>query len=117
MIIRMMRALLLGLIVAAPISAHGQERNSIPDSDSSPTAIIGPVTRPPDTSAGRIGQRQTREDAASKTGIQPMARLNNRIANRIQSRLRNRIDESYDPQSNSTLSFEVAEEQMRSQRR
>ena len=40
------------------------------------------------SSAGQVGQRQTRFTAAEQAGIEPMAR----IANRVQNRIRNRID-------------------------
>lgn len=90
-------------------------------------AIVGALTgaawasatfaqqRPSDvatSSAGRAGERQVRGtlDAA---GIEPMARLDSRIANRVQSRLRSRIDRFYDPQANASSPFTVASEQAR----
>lgn len=51
--------------------------------------------RTSDTGNGQVGQRQTRQDAAREAGIEPMARIDNRIRNRVQSRLRTRLDRNY----------------------
>lgn len=67
--------------------------------------------RAAESAVGRVGERQTRENAVPN--LRPMARLSNRINNRVQSRIRNRIDENYDPQANATSPFEAAEEQTR----
>jgi hypothetical protein len=72
-----------------------------------------PAARTPETGNGRIGQRQSRDAVARDTGIEPMARLQTRVANRVQSRLRNRIDRNYDPSANATSPFVVAGEQAR----
>lgn len=64
---------------------------------------IGPVEQP--------GQRQKREDVAPN--IEPLDRIESRIANRVQSRIRNRIDRFYDPQANATSPYVVAADQNR----
>lgn len=71
--------------------------------------------RTAESAAGRVGQRQTREEAVE--GIEPMTRISNRINNRVQSRIRNRIDPNYDPQANATSPFAVAEEETRAAQR
>ena len=65
------------------------------------------------SSAGQVGQRQTRDAAAQQAGVKPMARIANRVQNRVQNRIRNRIDRNYDPQANAAAPFAVAEEQAR----
>ncbi len=65
------------------------------------------------SSAGQVGQRQTRDTAAEQTGVKPLARITSRIQNRVQNRLRTRIDRNYDPQVNTTDPFAVAEDQAR----
>jgi len=102
-------------ILASPVACQTRERLT-PDDATSPLADT-PVARTPEANAGKIGQRQTRADVVSGVGIDPMARIDSRIANRVQSRLRNRIDKYYDPQSNSTSPFLVAQEQTRGIRR
>lgn len=82
--------------------------------DGTPTIVDPRTVRAADSSAGAVGQRQTRDDVTRKAGIQPMARLNNRVANRVQNRLRNRIDRTYDLQANTTSPFRAADEQSRS---
>lgn len=62
------------------------------------------------TSAGQVGQRQSRTDASREIGTQPMARINNRIPNRVQARVRTRIQRNYNPQLHVTSPFAVAEE-------
>lgn len=70
------------------------------------------ITPPPragqiaESAAGQAGVRQTR---AQVEGVNPMARVNNRIQNRVQARLRNRIDRNYDPRANATSPFETAD--------
>ncbi len=75
------------------------------------TAQVTPVSQTAESSAGQVGQRQTREKVAPN--INPAGRTNSRIANRVESRIRNRIDRYYDPQANATSPFKVAEEQTR----
>lgn len=65
------------------------------------------------SSTGQVGERQTRDTAATQAGIKPMARITNRIQNRVQNRLRTRIDRDYDPQANATDPFTIAEDQTR----
>ena len=62
-------------------------------------------------SAGRVGQRQTRQQVAPS--IEPMARINNRFQNRVQSRVHNRIDRYYDPRGNTMSPFSVAADQIK----
>lgn len=75
--------------------------------------LLSPAPPPPtpaaqvaESSAGRTGQRQTREEAPAN--IEPMGRINDRIANRVQNRIRNRIDRYYDPLGNAASPFEDA---------
>lgn len=75
------------------------------------TAQNGPIGDVARSTAGQVGQRQTRAEIAPN--IVPTARLDGRIANRVQSRIRNRIDRNYDPQANATSPFEVAGDQAR----
>lgn len=92
-------------------AAHAQDR---PSNEDTPPVLVDPqVARTSETGAGRIGERQTREDTAREAGIEPMARLNTRVANRVQNRLRNRIDRHYDPRANATSPFETAVERAR----
>ncbi|MFZ3484845.1 hypothetical protein [Sphingomonas sp. 3-13AW] len=95
----------------ASIPAAGQDRNTPVDVPSPPAVVDTTTAKTPDTNAGRIGQRQTREDAARVAGIKPMARINNRIGNRVQSRLRNRVDQNYSPQANAASPFKTASSQ------
>lgn len=83
------------LLMAAPAAAQDD-----------PTA--GRVAR---SSAGRAGQRQTREQAAPFAP--PTARLNSRIANRVQSRIRNRVDRNYNPQGGTVAAIENAQTETR----
>lgn len=69
--------------------------------------------RPAQSTAGQVGQRQTRDTAAEQAGIKPMARIASRIQNRVQNRIRNRIDRNYDSQAGATDPFVVAEDQAR----
>lgn len=62
------------------------------------------------SAAGRIGERQTRDELAQAIGVKPMARINGRIQNRVQNRVRNRIDRYYDPQANVNSPFIVSGE-------
>lgn len=63
------------------------------------------------SSVGQVGQRQTRDQ--NPAGIEPLARINNRLQNRVQSRQRNRIDRFYDPRVDVTSPFAVAADQVR----
>ena len=67
------------------------------------------------SSAGQVGRRETREEAATK--INPLAAIDARVQNRIQSRLRTRIDRDYNPQSNTLSPFLIAGEVARTPRR
>ena len=97
------------LISAAPVA--GQDRNQdfgltvpqlMPRTDQGETPRVG---------AGQAGLRQSREQIAVDTGIEPMGRINGRIQNRVQARIRNRIDRNYDPLANVNSPFVVANEQ------
>ena len=57
------------------------------------------------SSAGRPGERQTSDQAK---GIEPLARINGRIANRVQSRIHTRIDRTYNPQPDASSPFVTA---------
>lgn len=75
-----------------------------------PTAQGAPPSDP-NTSAGEVGQRQSREQAAPS--LRPLERVASRITNRIQSRVHTRLDRYYDPQGNAQSPFKVAGEQAR----
>lgn len=98
--------------LAAPGAADAQDRGA-PPPDPAPVIVDARAAKTVDTGAGRIGERQTREGAARQTGVEPMARIQNRVANRVQSRLRTRIDRNYDPRANATSPFVVASDQVR----
>lgn len=106
----------LATIIVAPFSSAQVQRVPPEEASPSPLVVDPPAARTPETGAGRIGQRQSRGEAAREAGIEPMARINNRIANRVQSRIRNRIGPSYNPRANATSPFEVASDQVRSKR-
>ncbi len=78
-----------------------------------PAPVLSPLGQTATSSAGQVGQKQTRDDLAAETGITPVARIDARIQNRVQSRIRNRIDRYYDPQANAASPFAVAGEQLR----
>jgi hypothetical protein len=119
-----MRLLFLASVTMMTLSwlpAAGQLR--IPNDRFGEAAAQSPVptSRLPDTrqgetaasSAGRTGQRRTREQVSAQIGVEPMGRIANRIQNRAQTRIRNRIDRYYDPQANVISPFVVASEQAR----
>lgn len=120
------RGIILGMVcLCAAVPATAQTLSSPDENELSeavsqqqqPVRSSQPETRPGQTaksSAGRAGQRQTREAAQ---GVKPMTRVSNRINNRVQSRIRNRIDRHYDPQANAVSPFAVAEEQTRTAQR
>lgn len=72
---------------------------------SQPTAMAPREGQTAEGLSGQTGVRQTRN---AVDGVNPMARVNNRIQNRVQARLRNRIDRNYDPRANATSPFDVA---------
>lgn len=105
--------LLSGLLLAGHPATDGAAQQ-VPVADQAPLPPPPPpAARTPEAGNGRIGQRQTKDGVARETGIEPMARLQTRVANRVQSRLRNRIDRNYDPSANATSPFVVAGEQAR----
>jgi len=71
---------------------------------------VGHIAR---SSAGEIGQRQTRDSASTLTGVGLMGRVASRIQNRVQNRLRTRIDRTYDPQADTNDPFRVAQDQIK----
>lgn len=95
------------LLLAAPAAA--QQGWSPPADDSEwqtpPPPPPAPVGQTAESAAGRVGERQRADQAE---GIEPMARIQGRVANRVQSRIRNRIDRHYDPQANAASPFVVA---------
>ncbi len=94
------------------IAEQGDDEQPPPQQQVTPyqTNQVGRIAN---SAVGQIGQRQTRESAATETGIKPMARLVSRIQNRVQNRINNRIDRDYDPRANATNAFKAAEEQAR----
>lgn len=114
----MLRGALIAICLAVPVSVHAQQRNAGEDAileaapqSPRPATLDANVGRTATTGTGRIGQRQTREEAAPN--VQPLNRIQNRIASRVQNRNRNRIDRYYDPQANAASPFEVASDQAR----
>ncbi|MDG5973003.1 hypothetical protein JAGODDHD_03773 (plasmid) [Sphingomonas paucimobilis] len=114
--IRTMRLIMpLALLLSAlPVTAQnrqdrGQEQEA-PMRSASPLPMTG-QGETARSAVGQAGQRQSREQVAVDTGIEPMGRINRRIQNRVQSRIRNRIDRYYSPQANATSPFAVASEQ------
>lgn len=99
----------------AAVTSPLNDQEEQPTPPQRPTPIeTNQAGRTSQTSAGQVGQRQTRDTAAVEAGIKPMARIANRIQNRVQNRLRNRIDQNYDVRANATDPFAVAEDQARS---
>ena len=120
MLIGLSLALVTSPAIAQPRSP--QSALSTSDSEDEDQSVLqqqqipvetNPTGRTARSSAGQVGQRQTRDTAAQQAGIKPMARISNRIQNRVQNRIRNRIDRNYDPQANATDPFVVADEQAR----
>ncbi len=91
----MIRAFLMSvsaaLLASTPLAAQQAPQTEAPP----PPVIDTAVRQAPVTDAGQIGQRQTRADVAKGAGIQPMARINNRLSTRIETRFRNRLDRNY----------------------
>lgn len=103
---------LIPLVCAVPAAAQGRDQDQALATPSTPS--IPSQTRQGETAhsaAGQVGLRQSREQLAIDTGIEPMGRINGRIQNRVQARIRNRIDRYYDPRANATSPFAVASEQ------
>jgi hypothetical protein len=108
-----MRNLFLsGLCLLAGTPAVGQ----VGDRPEPPPATTAPIQsgHVADSTVGRVGQRQTGQEAAPN--VQPLARISGRINNRVQSRIRNRIDRNYNPQANATSPFEIAADRARAGR-
>jgi hypothetical protein len=107
---------LLTILLAVPAGAQVRadlDPPAVQQEVAPPFAANGQVWRTDDVGSGQTGQRQTRDEVATQTGIEPMGRIGSRIQNRAQTRVRNRIDRYYDPQSNATSPFRVASEQAR----
>lgn len=109
---RRMRLLLSGLFLVAAPPVVGEVAGR-PKPSPATTAPIqsGHVA---DSAVGRVGQRQTRQEAAPN--VQPLARISGRINNRVQSRIRNRVDKNYNPQANAISPFVVAADRARANR-
>lgn len=94
---------------AVPVAAQDRDQDQALSTPSVPSQTRqGETAR---SAAGQVGLRQSREQLAIDTGIEPMGRINGRIQNRVQARIRNRIDRYYDPRANATSPFAVASEQ------
>lgn len=100
------------LVLAAMIPAKAQQRDA--DADAEPVLVDPRVAQTPQAGSGRVGQRQTREQAAREAGTEPLARIDNRIGNRIDSRLRNRIDRDFEANANAASAFLIADDEARS---
>ena len=59
------------------------------------------------SSAGQVGQRQTREATAPLVRA-PLDRIDTRLRTRVQSRIRNRIDRGYVAGASGTSAFDAA---------
>lgn len=102
------------LLSAMPVMAQNRQDRGQAQEMPTRSASRLPMTSQGETArsaVGQAGQRQSREQVAMDTGIEPMGRINRRIQNRVQSRIRNRIDRYYSPQANATSPFAVASEQ------
>lgn len=98
--------------VRTPPPTDQDDEQPVPQPQQQPTQPrTNEAGRVAESSVGQVGQRQTRESAATETGIKPMARIASRVQNRVQNRVRNRIDRDYDPRANATDPFAVAEDQ------
>lgn len=96
---------------AAPVPVSAQTAATEQDGSASLTDIQQQQgARTAETSAGEIGQRQTRDEVE---GVAPLARISNRIRNRVQLRINNRIDRNYDLPASTSSAFAVAEDQAR----
>lgn len=94
-------------------AAQDEYQQPLPQQQQQTPLDTNPSGRTARSSAGQVGQRQTRDTAAQQAGIKPMARISSRIQNRVQNRIRNRIDRYYDPRANATDPFVVAGDQAR----
>lgn len=79
------------VLLAAPVAAQ--------------QAVDGQVAS---STAGQVGQRQTRDQVAAAQGRAPLARIDTRLRNRVQSRIRNRIDRGYMSGASPTATFDAA---------
>lgn len=95
-------AAVVSLLCAAPATAQASGRDD-------PSPPMGRVAR---STAGAVGQRQTRLQSAA--GIAPTARVASRIQNRIETRLHTRIDRGYDPLMGGAAAYRAAEREVRS---
>ncbi|RSV14197.1 hypothetical protein CA236_16705 [Sphingomonas sp. ABOLG] len=114
MIMRVPPIILLAavMLAAPPVLAQVRDPETAEVERPAPPPVDDTWVRAPQANTGRIGQRQTREDAARATGIKPMARISTRINNRVQARLRNRIDRYYDSTGDARSAFATAEDQV-----
>lgn len=79
----------------------------------SPSSTKQPEGRNGVAAAGVVGERQL--PGNSTFMIDPLARLQTRVANRVENRIRNRVDRNYDPQANATSPFARADANARRQ--
>lgn len=105
----MLRLLSFAALMLAATPALAQQ-TAVPEAEAPapPPPTATPRARAGQTAesaAGRVGERQSR---GQTEGIEPMARIEGRVANRVQSRIRNRLDRNYDPQANASSPFAVA---------
>lgn len=112
--------LVLLAMVANPASAQVRDKPETPVTQQNGASTFSAddrVWRTGDVGSSQIGQRQTRDQVAQDTGIEPMGRIGSRIQSRVQSRIRNRIDRYYNPQANAVSPFIVAGDQARTANR
>lgn len=69
------------------------------------------ILRPGQTATSIVGRPGERKEREQVEGVEPMARINNRIRNRVEARIRNRIDRHYDPLANARSPFVIAGEE------
>lgn len=100
------------LLLPTPALA-GQDLRAVQEIQTPPAVVASEVGQTAQSSAGQIGQRQSRATAEKTVGVVPLARIENRVPNRVQSRVRNRIDRYYDPRANAASPFAVAGERIR----
>lgn len=111
------------LVGTAGIAQTGLRQNAADSQDDDQASMpqrllqtpleINRAGRTAGSSAGQVGERQSRDAEAVRVGVRPIGRIAGRIQSRVQNRIRNRIDRNYDPQSNAADPFAVAEDQTR----
>ena len=107
-------AYLVGILLVGAAPAWAQGAVGIP-MDPRPTQLPAPEPTPPSPRTGQIaesavGRAGVRQTGGQVRGVDPMARIYNRVQNRVQARMHNRIDRNYDPRANATSPFEAADQ-------